>query len=72
VDVWHRNLQLAKLLCADLAEFRRESERFEESLSSMEGVAVRMSADLAQIRSDLGDIRANVSHIKRGLGINGD
>ena len=66
MDVADHTLELLKRFHAEFTAFRREQES-RARLSSLEQHYATMSGDLAQIRIELDDIRADVSQIKRRL-----
>ena len=51
----------------DVADVERELVTNRARLSSLEQYFARMTGDLAQIRSELDDMRADLSHIRRRL-----
>jgi chromosome segregation ATPase len=59
--------ELLKRVHADIAEIKRELVSNRARLSSLEQYHATMSGDLAQIRVELDDIKADISHIKRRL-----
>ena len=65
-DVADLTYELLKRVHADVSELKRETVSNRARLSSLEHYAT-MSGDLAQIRIELDDIRADVSQIKRRL-----
>ncbi len=66
-DVADLTYELLKRVHADISELKREMVSNRARLSSLEQHYATMSGDLAQIRIELDDIRADVSLIKRRL-----
>jgi predicted nucleic acid-binding Zn-ribbon protein len=67
MNVADHTLELLKRFHAEFRDYRREQESARARLSSLEQHYATMSGDLAQIRIELDDIRADVSQIKRRL-----
>lgn len=68
-DVADFTYELLKRFHAEFTDFRREQASNRMRLSSLEQHYATMSADLAQIRIKLDDIRADISQIKRRLDV---
>jgi septation ring formation regulator EzrA len=66
-DVGDLTYELLKRVHSDISEIKREVVSNRARLSSIEQHYSVVSGDLAQIRIELGDIRADISHIKRRL-----
>ena len=66
-DVADLTYELLKRVHAEFGEFRKDMVSVKMRLSSLEQHQAQMSADLARINSELDDIRADVSLIKRRL-----
>ena len=66
-DVGDLTYELLKRVHEDVADVKRELVTNRARLSSLEQYFARMTGDLAQIRSELDDMRADLSHIRRRL-----
>ena len=66
-DTANLTYELLKRVHADVGELKREMVSNRARLSSIEQHYATVSGDLAQIRVELDDIRADISHIKRRL-----
>ena len=65
MDTASHTLELLKRFHAEFSDFRREQEGVKARLSSIEQHCATMSGEIAQFRIELGDIRSDVSLIKR-------
>ena len=66
-DVGDHAYELLMRVHEDVADVERELVTNRARLSSLEQYFARMTGDLAQIRSELDDMRADLSHIRRRL-----
>jgi hypothetical protein len=66
MDVTDHTLELLKRFHAEFTDFR-EQDSMRMRLSSLEQHHAAMATDMAQIRIELDDIRADLKHIKRRL-----
>ncbi len=66
-EVADHTLELLKRFHAEFTDYRREQASARMRLSSLEQHYATMSGDMAQIRIELDDIRADISLIKRRL-----
>ena len=66
-DVGDHAYELLMRVHEYVADVERELVTNRARLSSLEQYFARMTGDLAQIRSELDDMRADLSHIRRRL-----
>ena len=69
MDVAEHTLELLKRMHGEFAEFRRSLDSLTARASSLEQHVATMMGDIAQIRSELVDVRDDISQIKRRLNL---
>ena len=69
MDVADHTLELLKRFHAEFTDYRREQESLRVWIFSLEQHFATVSGDIAQIRSELYDIRADVAQIRRRLNL---